>query len=348
MNTELKDTVPRSSTIVHRLAVLTVVLTWPLIWVGGLVTTYDAGMAVPDWPNTYGYNLFLYPYKTWLLGPFDLFIEHGHRLLGALVGFTAIGLVISAAMTEERRWVKILSAIILLLVIIQGGLGGIRVMLSDRVFAMIHGSTAPIVFAIATAGAVVTSRWWKQLSVANHVAVAPDNQAPHNHENANSGMAIPSAGTITVISVLLIVCFTQLVLGAKIRHLQPTDSPSWFLYTVWAHVITAFLIWLLTAVVWRQLRGSSDFSVSRPGIILVALTAVQILLGIVSWVVNYGWPSFLQWFPGASGHLIESKNYVDALLVTAHVAIGPLILAVSTVALLRILRVRYLSRHSFQ
>ena len=61
--------------LVHRLSVLLVCLVWPLIWVGGLVTTYDAGMAVPDWPGTYGYNLFLYPYNTWLLGPFDLFIE---------------------------------------------------------------------------------------------------------------------------------------------------------------------------------------------------------------------------------------------------------------------------------
>jgi cytochrome c oxidase assembly protein subunit 15 len=60
----------------HRLAVLAVCLVWPLIWVGGLVTTYDAGMAVPDWPGTYGYNLFLYPLTTWVYGPFDLLIEH--------------------------------------------------------------------------------------------------------------------------------------------------------------------------------------------------------------------------------------------------------------------------------
>ena len=79
------QTVPARS--VHRLTVLVVCLVWPLIWVGGLVTTNDAGMAVPDWPNTYGYNLFLYPYDTWFFGPFDLFIEHGHRLLGAVVGF---------------------------------------------------------------------------------------------------------------------------------------------------------------------------------------------------------------------------------------------------------------------
>ena len=51
--------------------------TFPLLWVGGLITTTDAGMAVPDWPGTYGYNMFLYPWQTWLFGPWDLFIEHG-------------------------------------------------------------------------------------------------------------------------------------------------------------------------------------------------------------------------------------------------------------------------------
>ena len=70
----------------HRWAVVLACATFPLVWVGGLVTTTDAGMAVPDWPNTYGYNLFLYPWQTWLAGPWDLFVEHGHRLLGAAVG----------------------------------------------------------------------------------------------------------------------------------------------------------------------------------------------------------------------------------------------------------------------
>ena len=85
----------------HRWAVVLACATFPLVWVGGLVTTTDAGMAVPDWPNTYGYNLFLYPWTTWLSGPWDLFVEHGHRLLGATVGMLTIGLLISLWMGEE-------------------------------------------------------------------------------------------------------------------------------------------------------------------------------------------------------------------------------------------------------
>src|SRR5262245_9405091 len=90
----------------HRWAVLLVCATFPLIWCGGLVTTYDAGMAVKDWPNTYGYNLFLYPWQTWIFGPWDLFIEHGHRLLGALVGLLAIGLTISVFRCDPRPWMR--------------------------------------------------------------------------------------------------------------------------------------------------------------------------------------------------------------------------------------------------
>ena len=60
---------------VYRWAMMVTFLTFPLIWLGGLVTTHDAGMAVPDWPGTFGYNLFLYPMSAWIYGPFDLFVE---------------------------------------------------------------------------------------------------------------------------------------------------------------------------------------------------------------------------------------------------------------------------------
>ena len=70
------------------------------------MTSYDAGMAVPDWPTTYGYNLFLYPWQTWVLGPWDLFIEHGHRLFGATVGMLTIALLLTVWLREPRRWVS--------------------------------------------------------------------------------------------------------------------------------------------------------------------------------------------------------------------------------------------------
>src|SRR5947209_3343059 len=98
------DRQQRESHWPHRLAVMLALVTFPLIWVGGLVTSYDAGMAVPDWPGTYGYNLLLYPWQSWIAGPFDLFIEHGHRLLGATAGLLSIALVAVVLLADRRPW----------------------------------------------------------------------------------------------------------------------------------------------------------------------------------------------------------------------------------------------------
>ena len=117
-------------------------------------------MAVPDWPGTYGYNLFLYPWQTWFFGPWDVFIEHGHRLLGAAVGFIAIGLVVVTWWCDSRNWMKWLAVAALVLVILQGVLGGQRVLQNTKQLAQIHGIVGPTFLGLATAILVMTSRWW--------------------------------------------------------------------------------------------------------------------------------------------------------------------------------------------
>ncbi|TWU57347.1 COX15/CtaA family protein [Rubripirellula reticaptiva] len=313
----------------HRLCVLAVCLVWPLIWVGGLVTTYDAGMAVPDWPGTYGYNLFLYPYKTWLLGPFDLFIEHGHRLLGAVVGFVAIGIVIAAFVTEPRRWVRWLSVGLLVMVIAQGLLGGMRVVLGDRTLAMVHGCFGPAFFAVCVVAAVVTSNfWWRQ------------------HDVLAANLPKIGRGILAVGFCLIGLSYLQLVLGAQLRHVQPTMRPGIFAMIIMMHVMTAFILWAVTAGSWLRLRRCGDLTLSRPAAGLVGLVAVQIALGIGTWVVNYGWPSILEWVPGSADFLIRAKGFTDSIIVTAHVATGSLILAVSAMLTARLWRERSRRRDS--
>src|SRR5438445_13129383 len=73
----------------HRFALLTALATLALIGVGGLVTSHGVGMAVPDWPTTYGYNLFLFPVSKWVGG---IFYEHTHRLMASVVGLLVVGL----------------------------------------------------------------------------------------------------------------------------------------------------------------------------------------------------------------------------------------------------------------
>ena len=219
----------------HRLAVALVCVTFPLIWAGGLVTTYDAGMAVPDWPSTYGYNMFLYPWQTWLYGPWDLFVEHGHRLLGALAGMVTIGLVVTTFAADQRTWVRVCSVLALVLVIAQGSLGGMRVLLDDRTLALIHGCVGPAFFSFAVAIAVFTSRSWAEVCRA---------------EASSTPAALARAAAITSL-----LAFIQLIAGANLRHIEPTASPSVFRVVVWAHLILAALILAHGVMVaWRARR----------------------------------------------------------------------------------------------
>src|SRR3954454_2749944 len=112
----------------HRIALATAMATFPLIFMGGLVTSHGAGMSVPDWPNSYGYNMFTFPPSKWIGG---IFYEHTHRLMGTIVGMLSIALTIAAWRSESRRWVRWLCGSGLGAVIFQGVLGGLRVLMVD-------------------------------------------------------------------------------------------------------------------------------------------------------------------------------------------------------------------------
>src|SRR3954471_16280120 len=147
----------RYNPFLHRLALLTAAATFPLIFMGGLVTSHGAGMSVPDWPNSYGYNMFLFPPRLWVGG---ILYEHTHRLMATVVGILSIALTIVAWRTETRRWVRWLAASTLLAVILQGVLGGLRVVLVKLDLAIVHACIAQAFFCLAALVAVVTSRWW--------------------------------------------------------------------------------------------------------------------------------------------------------------------------------------------
>src|ERR1700747_1353055 len=110
--------------LLHWFAIISTISVLGLICSGGLVTSHEAGMAVPDWPNSFGYNMFLFPISRWVGG---VFFEHTHRLIASLVGLLTIGLCIATWLIEDRRWVKWLAGVAGLAVIVQGVLGGLRV-----------------------------------------------------------------------------------------------------------------------------------------------------------------------------------------------------------------------------
>lgn len=299
----------------HRLAVLLVCATFPLIWVGGLVTTYDAGMAVEDWPTTYGYNLFLYPWRTWILGPWDLFIEHGHRLLGASVGLIAIALVLVVWLREKRAAVRWLAVAALAAVCFQGLLGGMRVRLDERLLAKIHGCFGPAFFALCVALAVVTSQRWRK------------QQGPPTARVGVQGLAL----------VTTLLAYLQIVLGAQLRHVTGAWSPSTFRTAVLFHLLVAGLLvvhilWLATLVL---RRAPSEGWLVRPALGLVCLVLLQLVLGAATWVLNYNWPGWAADWPWAEGFVVVQESQRQALVTTAHVAGGSLVLVTSLMVFLR-------------
>lgn len=285
------------------------------------MTTYDAGMAVPDWPTTYGYNMFLYPISTWVSGPWDLFIEHGHRLLGSLAGLMTIALNVAIWRYDDRRWMRTVGAIALLLVISQGLLGGMRVRMNSTDFARAHGCTGPLFFATCVSICVMTSRFWRRA-----------------RKESTTGFLdrkwVLSGWILTALAYL------QLVLGAHLRHPGVAWSPMQFRAFVIFHVVLAIVLLVMVCrVSLVAFKLAKPFS--RPAMMLVGLTFMQVLLGIATWRAKYGWPTFLPLGAESSadqpyeitmrnwlaGQTVLSESMTQALTVTGHVAVGSLILA---------------------
>jgi cytochrome c oxidase assembly protein subunit 15 len=156
-------------------------------------------MSVPDWPNSYGYNMFLFPPRLWVGG---ILYEHTHRLMGTVVGMLAIALTFWAWKTEPRRWVRWLATAVLGAVIFQGVLGGLRVVLVELNLAVVHACFAQAFFCLAALVAVVTSRWW----------AGAENRSSDDAENA-AGRKLFRLAAVAVFSIYL-----QLVIGALMRH----------------------------------------------------------------------------------------------------------------------------------
>jgi len=161
-----------------------------------MVTSKGVGLAVPDWPTTFGYNMFLFPVSQWVGG---IFFEHTHRLIASTVGFLTIILTIWLWRADERRWLRILGFVALGLVILQGVLGGLRVtMLKDEI-GVFHACLAQLFFGLLVVITLATSSLWQRLSGAD-VSEAP-------------------ARTLTRAAVFTTtVIYLQLALGATMRH----------------------------------------------------------------------------------------------------------------------------------
>lgn len=241
----------------HRAALAVAALTLPLIFMGGRVTSTGSGMAVPDWPTTFGQNMFFFPWSRWTG---QISIEHSHRIAGSIVGFAAIILAVVMALLDSRPKVKWLGAAVLLLVSLQGLIGGLRVTEGSPTLATIHACFAQAIFGFMAAVVAVTARGWFETTP----AVSPKTRKLEALSLATAAAA-----------------FLQIVLGALYRHAMLPSTRGALLGT---HMLGAVLLLALAIVLVKNAKKESPL-LARTGKVLHALLGVQLLLGIVSWRV---------------------------------------------------------------
>lgn len=200
----------------NRFAQIAVVATFLLLLAGGLVTSTDSGLAVPDWPLSYGT---LFPP---MVG--GILYEHGHRLIAALVGLMIAVLSGWLWRREPRRWVRRIGYAAGLAVILQAALGGLTVLLMlPPAISVAHACLGQIVFCLVVILAVVTSPVWP----------------PHTRDAGDRSLA----GLCCSTTALLLL---QVLLGAVIRHTGLAVVP---------HLVGAGVVFLVMGVMaWRIRR----------------------------------------------------------------------------------------------
>ncbi len=287
---------------VHRFAVLTACATLGLIFVGGLVTSTGSGLAVPDWPLSFGQ---VFPP---MVG--GVLYEHGHRLVASFVGVLTVTLAVLLSNWEPRAWVRRLGWGALAAVLIQGSLGGLTVLLRlPTIVSVSHACLAQIFFCLTVSIAVCTSpRWLASRQVGLETAK-------------------PSLQVLTRVTVGFI--FVQLILGALMRHtgaglaipdfplalgrvIPPFESQGvliHFLHRAGALVVAVVISWTVARVL---SAFGTEVQLRRPALALFALLMLQLTLGALT---------------------IWTQRAVTPM--TAHVAVGAAVLATSVILALR-------------
>jgi len=187
----------KTSRLLHWFAMLTAVCTFVLLGAGGLVTSHNAGMSVPDWPNSYGYNMFLFPPSKWIGG---ILYEHTHRLIASGVGLLTTILAVWLWLKDTRKWMHWVGVAAFLSVVAQGILGGLRVVLADAQLGIFHAILGQLFFVLICSIALFTSHWWITSG---------------NWPSANRVEGAPLRRLILFATVLI---FCQLVIGATMRQ----------------------------------------------------------------------------------------------------------------------------------
>ncbi len=242
---------------IHLLATVTLGLSFVLVAVGGLVTNTGSALAVPDWPTTFGYNMFTYPVSEWKGG---VLYEHSHRLLGSAVGLCTILLTIAAWRWATRRVIRWLSVAVLAAVIVQGVLGGLRVVLLEHSLAIVHGCFAQAFLGLLAVLWALTARSWRDKPVSPGIAL---NWIP-----------------AVLFALFPVALYSQIVLGAFLTHRG---------VYLWYHISGAGVVSLLAVflVGWILKVRFEDPGLRRPALAAAGLLTLQLSLGLLAYLWHF-------------------------------------------------------------
>jgi cytochrome c oxidase assembly protein subunit 15 len=333
----MRASAPEPNRFLHRFAWFTAGATVLLICSGGMVTSKGVGLAVPDWPTTFGYNMFFFPFSKWVGG---IFFEHTHRLIASVIGFLTIILAVWLWRSSSERWLKNLGWLSLGAVILQGILGGLRVTLLKDEIGIFHACLAQAFLGLLVVIALALSPTWRRLAQSRPVA----------------------SGKSLIIFALVIsgLIYAQLALGATMRHqhrdlsildfplaygrvIPATDSSTLAqinqtrdaqalsevtagqIWLQWWHRLVGGMVGLTIIGFWMRVRRGVNDSSLLPNLtrLWLCLVITQIMLG--------GWA-------------ILSNKAAD--IATAHVAFGAITFATGVVISALLIRSHQLVQRS--
>lgn len=252
-----------------RMGVVALCAIIPVIFSGGIVTTTGSGLAVPDWPTSYASNMFLFPLSRMTGG---VYYEHAHRLFGSLAGLSAIVLLGMTLKFEHRAWVKGFVLALLVLICLQGLLGGLRVNAAtpsadvnpgagtvDNALsvplAMLHGIAGQLTIALFAVAAGVLSRRWRTQEPRADLVDSP---------------------LFTLTTALVAVMLLQLGFGAATRHFK-------HLHAAYGHAGFALIVAVVAALAGFRAARHRDIAALRVfGNGAAHLTWLQIALGVAT------------------------------------------------------------------
>ncbi len=272
---------------VRKLAFVTAVVSLLPIGMGALVTTLGAGMAFPDWPTSDGQGMLSYP---WHLAVGHQFVEHGHRLAGVLIGLFSIALCVVAWATRSTRGVKTGSAIVLAGVIIQGGIGGLRVLMDQKLMAFAHSVFGCCVFVALCLVVMMAGQRWPE------------------HHHASSRQA-----TLRALGILFpVIALIQYVLGGAVRHFGAGLD---------LHIAGAVLTLIPAGAVVSVSGKSGSSDIRRVARIVGLVVVIQVVLGVATWITKYGLPPI--------GFVALQNSTSQVVIRTVHTVAGMAVFASS-------------------